>query len=140
MKLTKKFFCPVNGWDCPYWKEDGSCHMVDKGWDPVQECTDAMMMWDDDDDYYVWEDENGNRYDTQELWNYFESGEPMKPLSKEINRIKSELADLGTEIMWGKTCNELVKATLEKILEHWDEEVSFLPDFDEMATNGFREG
>ena len=35
--LTKKFFCPVNGWDCPYWKEDGSCHMVDKGWDPVQE-------------------------------------------------------------------------------------------------------
>lgn len=18
----KKFYCPVNGWDCPYWKKD----------------------------------------------------------------------------------------------------------------------
>ena len=35
---------------------------------------------------------------------------------------------------------DFIKATLEKILEHWDEEVSFPPDFDEMATNGFREG
>ena len=80
--LTKKFFCPVNGWDCPYWKKDDSCHMVDKGWDPVQECTDAMIMWDNDEDYYVWEDENGNRYDTQELLEqgyHFVNGEPVMP-------------------------------------------------------------
>ena len=36
------------------------------------------------------------------------------PLPKEINRIKSEIADLGAEIMWGKTCNELVKEIIEK--------------------------
>lgn len=29
------------------------------------------------------------------------------------------------------------KAALKKVLEHWDEEVNFLPNFDEMATNGF---
>jgi len=65
--LTKKFFCPVNDWDCPYWKEDGSCHMVDKGWDPVQECTDVIMM--------------------QELLNqgyHFVKGKPMKPLSPDF--------------------------------------------------------
>ena len=116
--LTKKFFCPVNGWDCPYWKEDNSCHMVDKGWDPVQECTDASYFYEDDDDYYVWEDENG-RYDTQELLEqgyHFVNGEPMKPLSKEIDRIKSEMANLGTEIMWGKTYEEFVKGIIEKAL------------------------
>lgn len=46
--LTKKLFCPVNGWDCKYWKEDGTCRMVDKGWDPVQECTDAMFWYGKD--------------------------------------------------------------------------------------------
>ena len=25
----KKFYCPVNDWDCPYWKKDGTCKMVD---------------------------------------------------------------------------------------------------------------
>lgn len=68
--LTKKFFCPTNAWDCPYWKKDGSCSMVDDGDDPTMECDDAGCFWEDDignGDYYVWEDENGNRYDTQEL-------------------------------------------------------------------------
>ena len=71
MTLTKKFFCPVNGWDCPYWKKDGSCSMVNEGLDPVKECDDAGYFWGDDDyewcDYFVWEDENGIRYDEQEL-------------------------------------------------------------------------
>ena len=42
MKLKKKFFCPVNGWNCPYCQDDeGSCHLVDKGYDPIGECDDA---------------------------------------------------------------------------------------------------
>ena len=52
---TKKFFCPVNGWDCPYWKKDGSCALVDVGINPVSECDDAAVFWDPDDDYFVWE-------------------------------------------------------------------------------------
>lgn len=65
--LTKKFFCPVNGWDCPYWKKDGSCSMVDDGDNPVMECDDAAAFYEDGEDYFVWEDENGKRYDVPEL-------------------------------------------------------------------------
>ena len=78
--LTKKFFCPVNGWDCPYWKKDGSCSMVDDGDDPVMECDDAGYFYEDGEDYFVWEDENGNRYDVQELLEkgyHFINGEPI---------------------------------------------------------------
>lgn len=81
MNLTKKFFCPVNGWDCPYWKEDGSCSMVDDGDDPVMECDDAAIFWEPDEDYFVWEDENGKRYDRQELLEmgyHFVNDEPVK--------------------------------------------------------------
>lgn len=49
----KKFYCPVNGWDCPYWKKDGTCAMVDNGDDPVKECDDAAVFWDENDDYFV---------------------------------------------------------------------------------------
>lgn len=79
MSLIKKFFCPVNGWDCPYWKEDGSCSMVDDGEDPVKECDDAAFFYDEDEDPFVWEDENGNRYDVNELLMqgyHFVNGEP----------------------------------------------------------------
>ena len=45
----KKFYCPVRGWDCPYWKKekDGTCAMVEEDDDLVKEC----------DDYYFWGDE-----------------------------------------------------------------------------------
>ena len=65
--LIKKFFCPVNGWDCPYWKEDGSCSIGADGDDPWLVCDDAALFWDEEDEPYVWEDENGNRYDVDEL-------------------------------------------------------------------------
>ena len=77
--LTKKFFCPVNGWDCPYWKKDGSCSMVDDGDNPVMECDDAGYFCEDDEDPFCWEDEQGNRYDMQELLEqgyHFVNGEP----------------------------------------------------------------
>jgi hypothetical protein len=40
-----KFYCPVNGWDCPYWRKDGTCSMADDGdGDPREECDDAAAM------------------------------------------------------------------------------------------------
>lgn len=44
----KVFYCPVNGWDCPYWKKDGTCEMVDEGLDPTLECDDTTFMWGDE--------------------------------------------------------------------------------------------
>ena len=95
--LTKKFFCPSNAWDCPYWKKDGSCSMVDDGDDPVMECDDAGYFWADDgaewedeegnpyhESPFVWEDEDGNRYDEQELLErgyHFINGEPVEGLT-----------------------------------------------------------
>lgn len=44
---NKKIYCPVNGWDCPYYK-DGECGIED----PYNECTDFSFFWDENDDYY----------------------------------------------------------------------------------------
>lgn len=91
--LIKKFFCPVNGWDCPYWKKDGSCSMVDDGDNPVMECDDAGYFFgDDEDNPFVWEDEDGNRYDEQELLElgyHFINGEPLT-LTEIIRRAQEE--------------------------------------------------
>ena len=38
-------FCPVNGWDCPYY-DDGTCFTRD----PMEDCDDCASMfgsWDD---------------------------------------------------------------------------------------------
>ena len=85
--LIKKFFCPVNAWDCPYFKEDGSCAMVDEGDNPVEECDDAGCFYDEDEDPFVWEDENGNRYDVAELLEegyHFVNGEPVYSLDHAV--------------------------------------------------------
>lgn len=37
----EKIYCPVNGWDCPYW-EDGICYIKD----PIEECDDFVGMFD----------------------------------------------------------------------------------------------
>ena len=83
--LTKKFFCPANAWDCPYWKEDNSCSMVDEGDDPVMECDDDSIFWETDEDYFVWADEDGTTYDVEgllELGYHFINGEPVPPLDE----------------------------------------------------------
>lgn len=52
----KIFYCPVNGWDCPYWKTNGTCGMVDEGDDPTLECDDAGYFFEDeagDGSYFV---------------------------------------------------------------------------------------
>ena len=93
--LTKKFFCPVNGWDCPYWKKDGSCTIGADGDDPWMVCDDASVFWDEGDYPYVWEDENGNRYDAQELLErgyHFLNGEPhFSPTAEQLAAYEKEL-------------------------------------------------
>lgn len=43
----EKVFCPVNGWDCPYWRKDGQCGMIeDEGCHPRNECDDYAMFDD----------------------------------------------------------------------------------------------
>lgn len=52
----KVFYCPVNGWDCPYWEKGGTCLMVNDGDDPTMECDDAYSFWEDeagDGSYFV---------------------------------------------------------------------------------------
>lgn len=41
-----KIYCPVNGWDCPYYA-DGLCKIDN----PIEECDDFATFWDEDDDY-----------------------------------------------------------------------------------------
>jgi len=82
MNLKKRFCCPVNGWDCPYFDQWKFCKLVDEGENPVLECDDAALFWEPDEDCFVWEDENGNLLDTQDLLMrgyHFVNGEPVKP-------------------------------------------------------------
>lgn len=51
----KKVYCPVNGWDCPYWQKDGSCSL-----DNPIECDDFTFFWNEGDDYWVEEEKNEN--------------------------------------------------------------------------------
>ena len=44
----KKIYCPVNGWDCPYWQKDGSCTIED----PINEWDDFGVFWDPEDEYW----------------------------------------------------------------------------------------
>ena len=38
-----KIYCPVNGWDCPYYK-DGECGIEN----PLEECEDFGVIWGDE--------------------------------------------------------------------------------------------
>lgn len=55
----KENFCPVNAWDCPYWKDGGLCTMEEDELNPMDECDDFAFYWDSDDDY--WEEESPNQ-------------------------------------------------------------------------------
>lgn len=50
MKKILHIHCPVNGWDCPYYTDEGQpCRcLLD---DPYNDCDDFAAMWDKDDDY-----------------------------------------------------------------------------------------
>ncbi len=40
--MKKHFHCPVNGWDCPYFKNEG-CICTLK--DPMADCDDFAFAW-----------------------------------------------------------------------------------------------
>ncbi len=44
----------------------------------------------------------------------------MKTLEQELNKIKSELADIGCKTMFGKTCEELVQEIIAGVAESAD--------------------
>lgn len=54
---TKRIYCPVNGWDCPYFK-NGECGLES----PILDCDDFASMWGEDDDY-ICEDEERTAFE-----------------------------------------------------------------------------
>ena len=41
----KKIYCPINGWDCPYWRKDGTCSMgEEEGVHLKEECDDYTFF------------------------------------------------------------------------------------------------
>ena len=40
--MAKTVYCPVNGWDCPYFKTDGTCTIED----PYDNCDDYAAIVD----------------------------------------------------------------------------------------------
>ena len=49
--MKKIVYCPVNGWDCPYYSK-GQCTMYPEA-DPIKECDDFACFWDEGDDYVI---------------------------------------------------------------------------------------
>lgn len=52
----KVIYCPVNGWDCPYFDANGCCMMYPDT-DPIKECDDFATFWDEGEDYICDTDE-----------------------------------------------------------------------------------
>lgn len=50
----RKVYCPVNGWDCPYYKDGGLCTIEN----PLEDCEDFGFFWGEDEEYWVDEDED----------------------------------------------------------------------------------
>ena len=44
--MTKHFHCPVNGWDCPYYKDEPNHSCVCTMEDPYEDCEDFNSMWE----------------------------------------------------------------------------------------------
>ena len=55
--MAKVIYCPVNGWDCPYYDANGCC-MLYPEFDPLDECDDFAVFWDRGDDYIADLDED----------------------------------------------------------------------------------
>ena len=49
-QVVKHIHCPVNGWDCPYYTDKNHpcrCTLAD----PMKDCDDFAVFWDEGDDY-----------------------------------------------------------------------------------------
>lgn len=50
MGEEEKIYCPVNGWDCSYWRKDGTCCMLEEeGCHPIDECDDYYYFFGEDE-------------------------------------------------------------------------------------------
>lgn len=45
--MENKVYCPINGWDCPYWCKDGSCGLHE---DAIYECEDYNFWFGDEEE------------------------------------------------------------------------------------------
>ena len=55
MKEKKGYvYCPVNGWDCPYFDTKGCCKLYPE-FDPARECDDFYFFWGTDKDYVCYD-------------------------------------------------------------------------------------
>lgn len=81
--MKKIFYCPINGWDCPCFREDNTCFLTEMHEDPVRECDDAASVYDEEeDDYFMYRDEDGKEYDAPtllEMGYHIVNDEPMLP-------------------------------------------------------------
>lgn len=49
-QIIKHIHCPVNDWNCPYYTDEKHhCRCTLE--DPMKDCDDFAIMWDDEDDY-----------------------------------------------------------------------------------------
>lgn len=46
--MIKHFHCPVNGWDCPYYKDEEGHNCLCTMENPYEECDDFYAMYGDD--------------------------------------------------------------------------------------------
>lgn len=45
----KHFHCPVNGWDCPYYKDEPNHQCLCTLESPIEDCDDFYNVWGDSD-------------------------------------------------------------------------------------------
>ena len=51
MKTKGHVHCPANGWDCPYYTDEGHpCRCMLEN--PMEDCDDFAAFWDPEDDYH----------------------------------------------------------------------------------------
>jgi hypothetical protein len=60
--MAKVIYCPVNGWDCPYFDANGCC-MLYPEFDPIDECDDFSVFLDKGDDYICDTEKDGDFFD-----------------------------------------------------------------------------
>ena len=56
-KKNPHYHCPVNGWDCPYYKNEGEHTDLCTIGDPINECDDFAYVWGncDEEEYTDYE-------------------------------------------------------------------------------------
>ena len=56
--MAKHFHCPVNGWDCPYYKDEPNHHCQCTMENPMVECDDFAYIWEGYEDPEAYTDDH----------------------------------------------------------------------------------